>query len=58
VARARWRLRFAFKLALRLLALIVMLDLAVFGHLSSDLDRVGAGSSGHSASGPLSQCRQ
>jgi hypothetical protein len=28
-ARARWRLRFAFRLALRLLALIVLLDLLV-----------------------------
>jgi len=38
VARARWRRCFAFSLALRLFARIVLLDLAVLFTWSSDLD--------------------
>jgi hypothetical protein len=57
VARTLWRRHLAFSLAFRLLARIVLLDLAVFFTWGSDLDRVGAGSTGYSASGPLSQCR-
>src|SRR4029077_21246123 len=42
VARARWRRCFAFSLALRLLARIVVLDLAVFFTWGSKLDGIGA----------------
>jgi hypothetical protein len=38
VARARWRRCFTLSLALRLLARIVLLDLAVFFGWGSDLD--------------------
>jgi hypothetical protein len=41
VARARWRRCFAFSLALRLFARIVLLDLAVFSTWGSDLDGIG-----------------
>jgi hypothetical protein len=41
VARARWRRCFAFSLAFRLLARIVLLDLAVFITRGSDLDEIG-----------------
>jgi hypothetical protein len=40
-ARARWRPCLAFSLAFRLLARIVLLDLAVFITRGSDLDEIG-----------------
>jgi hypothetical protein len=40
-ARARWRRCFAFSLAFRLLARIVLLDLALFITGGSDLDEIG-----------------
>jgi hypothetical protein len=46
VARARWRRGFALSLALRLLARIVLLDLAIFFIGATDLDGIG---------GPLSR---
>ena len=47
MARTLWRRHLALSLALRLFARIVLLDFAVFFTWGSDLDRVGAGSSGH-----------
>jgi hypothetical protein len=41
VARARWRRGFALSLALRLLARIVLLDLAIFFIGGSDLHGIG-----------------
>src|SRR5882762_2195716 len=41
VARARWRRCFALSLAFRLLARIVLLDLAIFFTWGSDLDGIG-----------------